>query len=65
MAELSRAGVQFYAPDKDEMALWAAKAGHQLPAWDSFKNDLAGSKAAFDKLLDAANNNDGPFVHDV
>ncbi|WP_269748090.1 TRAP transporter substrate-binding protein DctP [Enterovibrio coralii] len=65
MAELSKAGVQFYAPNEDEMKLWAAKAGHQLPEWDSFKTQLAGSKEAFNKLLDAANNNDGPFVHDV
>lgn len=65
MAELSRAGVQFYAPSDDEMALWANKAGHQLPAWDAFKTELAGSKATFDKLLDAANNNEGPYVHDV
>ncbi|WP_325894764.1 TRAP transporter substrate-binding protein [Grimontia sp. NTOU-MAR1] len=65
MAELSQAGVQFYAPNKDEMAQWAAKAGHQLPAWDAFKTELAGSKATFDKLLAAANENKGPFVHDV
>ncbi|MBV7296371.1 TRAP transporter substrate-binding protein [Enterovibrio paralichthyis] len=65
MAELRQAGVEFYAPNDDEMALWSAKAGHQLPEWDSFKTELAGSKAAFNKLLDAANDHDGPFVHDV
>ena len=65
MAELAKAGVQFYAPNEAEMAEWVAKAGHQLPVWDDFKIKLAGSMATFEKLLEAANTQGRAYVHDV
>lgn len=65
MAELSKSGVQFYSPTPDELAQWVAKAGHQLPQWDSFKKDLAGSISTFDKLREAANTQGKYYVHDV
>ncbi|MEZ8140671.1 C4-dicarboxylate ABC transporter [Enterovibrio norvegicus FF-33] len=65
MAELGDAGVEFYAPNPDEMRQWIDKAGHQRPEWDDFKLQLAGSKATFNKLLDAANGNSRFYVHDV
>ncbi|MDD1793283.1 TRAP transporter substrate-binding protein [Enterovibrio makurazakiensis] len=65
MAELGDAGVEFYAPNADEMRQWIDKAGHQRPEWDDFKLQLAGSKATFNKLLDAANGNSRFYVHDV
>ena len=65
MFELSQSGVQFYSPTPDELAQWVAKAGHQLPEWDSFKKDLAGSLPIFDKLLEAANTQGKYYVHDV
>ncbi|MEI8607634.1 TRAP transporter substrate-binding protein [Enterovibrio sp. Hal110] len=65
MAELGDAGVEFYAPNSDEMRQWVEKAGHQRPEWDEFKLQLAGSKDTFNKLLDAANGNSRFYVHDV
>jgi TRAP-type C4-dicarboxylate transport system substrate-binding protein len=65
MAELSKGGVQFYAPTPAEMGQWVATAGHQLPAWDDFKKELAGSTAKFDALLEAANTPSRYYVHDV
>ncbi len=65
MAELAKAGVQFYAPNEAEMEQWVAKAGHQLSDWDAIKTELAGSKATFDKLLEAANTQGRLYVHDV
>lgn len=65
MAEMTKAGVQFYNPTEDELAQWKEKAGHQRPEWDSFKKDLAGSIDAFDKLLEAAGTPSRYYVHDV
>ena len=65
MAMLSKVGVQFYSPTDDEMEQWIAKAGHQRPEWDEIKTELAGSKAAFDKLLEGANTQSRFYVHDV
>ncbi len=65
MAELGDAGVEFYAPNSDEMRQWVEKAGHQRPEWDEFKLKLAGSKDTFNRLLDAANGNSRFYVHDV
>jgi TRAP-type C4-dicarboxylate transport system substrate-binding protein len=65
MSELAKSGVQFYSPTPDELAQWVAKAGHQLPQWDSFKIELAGSLPTFDKLLEAANTRGKYYVHDV
>ena len=65
MAELAAAGVKFYVPTASEMKQWVEKAGHQLPAWDSFKIELAGSLDKFDLLLKAANTKGRYYVHDV
>ncbi len=65
MFELSKGGVQFYAPTPAEMEQWIATAGHQLPVWDDFKKELAGSTAKFDALLEAANTQGRYYVHDV
>jgi len=65
MAELAAAGVQFYVPTAEEKKQWVAKAGHQLPEWDDFKKELAGSLDKFDAFLDAANTMGRLYVHDV
>lgn len=65
MMDLSDGGVQFYVPNEDELTQWVEKAGHQLPAWDSFKKELVGSMAEFEKLNEAANTKGVYFVHDV
>ncbi len=65
MAEMSKSGVQFYTPTEDELAQWVAKGGHQNAEWDSYKNELAGSIAAFDKLLEAANTQGRYYVNDA
>lgn len=65
MAEMSKSGVQFYTPTPDELEQWVKKGGHQNPEWDSFKKELAGSIATFDKLLDAANTKGRYYVHDA
>ena len=65
MAELDRAGVQFYVPTPEEKQLWIDKAGAQLPEWDSFKKELAGDIETFNKLQEAANTKGDFYVHDV
>ena len=65
MAEMRQSGVQFYTPTADEMAQWVEKGGHQNPEWDSYKNELAGSIAAFDKLLEATNTQGRYYVNDA
>jgi TRAP-type C4-dicarboxylate transport system substrate-binding protein len=64
-AELSKSGVQFYVPTEQERKLWVDAAGAQLPAWDSFKKELAGDLKMFDKLQEAANTQGSYYVHDV
>jgi hypothetical protein len=65
MAELAAAGVKFYVPTASEKRQWVEKAGAQLPAWDSFKKELAGSTSKFDTFLKAANTMGRYYVHDV
>jgi TRAP-type C4-dicarboxylate transport system substrate-binding protein len=65
MYQLQDAGVQFYTPTKAERQQWIDKAGQQLPAWDNFKKELAGSLDAFNKLLEAAQTYSGYYVDDV
>jgi len=65
MAELAAAGVKFYVPTDAEMKKWVEKAGHQLPEWDGFKIELAGSLDKFNTLLKAANTPGRYYVHDV
>lgn len=65
MAEMTKAGVQFYVPTPEEKEMWVAKAGAQLPAWDEIKKELVGSLAKFDELAEAANTFSGFYVHDI
>jgi TRAP-type C4-dicarboxylate transport system substrate-binding protein len=65
MAEMKKAGVEFYVPTAEEKAQWVKKAGAQLPAWDDIKKELIGSQANFDKLVEAANTTTNFYVHDV
>src|SRR3546814_17884556 len=65
MAEMTKAGVQFYVPTDDEIAAWAEACGHQRPEWDSWKKELAGSIETFDSLIEAANTPSASYVHDV
>jgi TRAP-type C4-dicarboxylate transport system substrate-binding protein len=65
MAEMRKAGVEFYVPTAEEKDQWVKKAGAQLPAWDDIKKELIGSQAKFDKLVEAANLQDNYYVHDV
>ena len=65
MAEMKKAGVEFYVPTAEEKAQWVKKAGAQLPAWDDIKKELVGSLAKFDKLVEAANTPTNFYVHDV
>lgn len=65
MAEMAKAGVQFYVPTEEEKAQWVEAAGHQRKEWEPFKIELAGSVANFDRLLEAANTYDGYYVHDL
>jgi hypothetical protein len=52
-------------PTADERKQWVEKAGAQLPEWDSFKKELAGSLDKFDAFLQAANTMGRYYVHDV
>jgi TRAP-type C4-dicarboxylate transport system substrate-binding protein len=65
MAEMSKSGVQFYTPTADELEKWVNKGGHQNAEWDSYKTELAGSIATFDKLLEAANTQGRYYVNDA
>ena len=65
MAEMTKAGVEFYVPTAEEKAQWVAKAGAQLPAWDAIKKELVGSLAKFDELAEAANTYTNYYVHDI
>lgn len=65
MAEMGKAGVQFYSPSSDEMAQWVEAGGHQKEEWNGFKTDLAGSIAEFDKLNAAASEPSRYYVHDA
>jgi TRAP-type C4-dicarboxylate transport system substrate-binding protein len=65
MAEMKKAGVEFYVPTAEEKAQWVKKAGAQLSAWDDIKKELVGSLAKFDKLAEAANRQSNYYVHDV
>jgi TRAP-type C4-dicarboxylate transport system substrate-binding protein len=65
MAELIKAGVEFYSPTEDEMAQWVEAGGYQRSEWDGFKTELAGSMEAFDKLVEAADTENRMYVHDA
>jgi TRAP-type C4-dicarboxylate transport system substrate-binding protein len=65
MAEMKKAGVEFYVPTAEEKAQWVNKAGAQLSEWDDIKKELVGSLAKFDKLVEAANTPTNFYIHDV
>lgn len=65
MAELSKAGVEFHSLSDDQLAEWQSVGGYQLPEWDSFKTELAGSMDVFAKLEEAAGTMGRYYVHDA
>ncbi len=65
MAEMRKAGVQFYSPTADELGEWVAAGGYQRPEWESFKTELAGSTETFKKLEEATNTQSRLYVHDA
>jgi TRAP-type C4-dicarboxylate transport system substrate-binding protein len=65
MAEMEKAGVEFYHLNADEKAQWIAQGGAHLPAWDTFKKELVGSLKLFDQLEEAANTPSPYYVHDA
>jgi len=65
MAEMGKAGVQFYSPTSAELDEWVKAGGYQRSEWDGFKKDLAGSMETFGKLEDAANSQGRLYVHDA
>jgi TRAP-type C4-dicarboxylate transport system substrate-binding protein len=52
-----KAKVEVYTPNDEEMKKWHDTCGDQHHEWDTFKVNLAGSVAKFDKLKVAANTN--------
>lgn len=65
MAELIKAGVEFYSPTEDELAAWREAGGFQRSEWDSYKTGLAGSMEAFDQMVEAAETQGRAYVHDA
>jgi len=65
MAELAKEDVKFHYLSASQKQEWIDKSGHQLKAWDATKKELIGSKANFDKLLNAANTKSKYFVSDA
>jgi TRAP-type C4-dicarboxylate transport system substrate-binding protein len=65
MSELRKAGVEFHSLSDDQLAEWQATGGYQLPEWDSFKTELAGSMDTFAKLEEAAGTQGRYYVHDA
>ena len=65
MAEMAKAGVQYYSPTTDELAAWADSAGQQRKEWDEWKIKLGGSIKNFDMLYEAAQTQGRYYVHDV
>ena len=65
MAEMRKAGVQFYSLSDDELAEWRETAGYQRPEWDGYKQDLAGSMATFKNLEAAAETPSRYYVNDA
>ena len=65
MAEMRKAGVQFYSPSPAELEEWVKAGGYQRSEWDSFKKELAGADGVFEKLETAANTQGRHYVHDA
>lgn len=65
MAEMRKSGVEFHSLTADQLAEWQETVGFQRSEWDSFKTELAGSMATFDKLVEAAGTKGKFYVHDA
>ncbi len=65
MSELIKSGVEFHQLSDDQLAEWEAAGGYQLPEWDDFKIELAGSMDVFAKLEEAAGTMGRYYVHDA
>ena len=65
MAEMRKAGVQFYVPKADELAQWKEKSGAQRKEWDAIKAKILGSADKFQPLVEAANTASKYYVNDV
>ena len=65
MSELRKSGVEFHSLSDDQLAEWRAAGGYQLPEWDKFKQELAGSMDAFAKLEEAAGTMGRQHVQDA
>jgi len=65
MAEMAKAGTQYYAPNEDELNQWKEVAGAQRPEWEDLKKELSGSLAKFDEFEEAANLQGRYYVDDV
>jgi TRAP-type C4-dicarboxylate transport system substrate-binding protein len=65
MAELAKAGVEFHRLSEDQLNEWKAAGGYQLPDWDSFKVELAGSLDNFARMEEAAGTQGKYYVHDA
>lgn len=65
MSELTKAGVEFHSLNSDQLSEWQDAGGYQRSEWDEFKVELAGSMAAFDKLVEAAGTMGRYYVHDA
>lgn len=65
MSELTANGVEFHSLTDDQLAEWQAVGGYQLPDWDDFKVELAGSMETFARLEEAAGTMGRYYVHDA
>ncbi len=65
MSELRKSGVEFHSLSDDQLAEWQAAGGYQLPDWDKFKQELAGSMEVFSKLEEAAGTMGRQHVQDA
>ena len=65
MYEMNKAGVEFHRLSDDQLAEWQEAGGYQRSEWDSFKTELAGSMAAFERLEEAASTRGRYYVHDA
>jgi TRAP-type C4-dicarboxylate transport system substrate-binding protein len=65
MAEMAKAGVEFYTPTEGELARWKEVAGAQRPEWNDLKTKLAGSLKKFEEFREAAETPSQYYVNDV
>lgn len=65
MYRLREAGVRFYKPTEEELAVWRETCGHQLSTWDGLKEELAGSLETFERLREATQRDSNYYVDDL